>query len=242
MLKFIITILQVFVGVYCLGDIARKNSKFDAFLTLLETGYGQFNNKIQNACLKNGIAELKKIYGFFALFFFFIFIILSAFFPGSNEYMFICTTGFVFSLLGRGGISWWMQHKQVILSNAGITLLIIIFPFLLGLLERQSGVSLLKNNLEPLLNSLAQLGFVVNPDIGVWWLASILSVGLLLMVFILYISTWVLSVPIIFVSVLFTVTAISFSKLVNKISPGKAFNGLMVILFIVLTVINNYLL
>ena len=64
MLKATITILQILVGGYFLGNAIRQNPKFDAFLLIVENGYGGINDKLKDTRIREGVYKLGLMYGF----------------------------------------------------------------------------------------------------------------------------------------------------------------------------------
>lgn len=240
MLKAMETILEVIVGIYCLGNIARQNPKFDAFLILLEDGYGKINEKIKETSVKDGVQLLQKTYRFMVLIFFLLLLVGNSLSLNNEQYIFIFTIGFCISLLSFGGVSWCLQHKKMVSDNLWIALIIVISPFFLAFLESQSEMSLLDRFSKPLLNLLTQFGFFIDFNIGVWDLAFMISVILLVMIIVQYMFAWILSLPILLLSIIIVVLIINFAKLVNTFAPKKAFAGLIVVIFIFLIFLRNY--
>lgn len=240
MLKAIVFILQVIVGIYCLGNMARQNPKFDAFLILLEDGYGRVNEKVKETNVKDGVEFLKKIYGYMVLVFFLLLLIGNYLALNNEQYTFIFTIGFCISLLGLGGVSWCFQHKKMVAGNLRIVLLIVVSPFFLAFLESQSEVSLLGRFSEPLLNLLEQLGFSKDLNVETWTLAFMISAILLGMIIVQHVFAWGIFIPILLLNIIIVVLIINFAKLVNIFAPKKAFSGLMAAMFVFLMWLQYY--
>lgn len=242
MLKGIVTTLQVLVGVYFMGNIARQNPKFKAFIVVLEDRYGNLNNKIKDARLTEGIIFLQLIYGFVAIISAIMFFLMTYVVPEKENVKFLFSMGFVFGFIGWASVSWCMQHRKAISENAWIFLLMVVSPFALALLEKQSGISLIRYTLEPLFHLFKTMGFHVDIPTGIWSQAGILSCVLLFVVLMQYIFSWILSIPVLLITIFIVISMIFFARLVNLIAPEKSFPGFMIILFILLTVVQNYLL
>lgn len=242
MLKGIITTLQILVGIYFMGNIARQNPKFKAFIHVLEDGYGSVNNKVKDARLKEGIAFLQLIYGFVAIASAILFFVTAYAVPEQEKVKFICSMGFVFGFIGWASVSWCMQHRKAISENVWIFGLMVISPFAMALLERQSGVSMLGFTLQPLFHIINGIGFHLEPPTSIWSQAGILSCMLLFVVLMQYVFNWMLSIPVLLLTIAIVILMIYFARFVNVIAPDKSFSGLMMILFVLLTVVQNYLL
>lgn len=242
MLKGIVTVMQILVGVYFMGNIARQNPKFKAFIVVLEDGYGNVNNKIKDARLTEGIVFLQLIYGFVAISSAVIFFLTAYAVPEQENVKFICSMGFVFGFIGWASVSWCMQHRKAISENAWVFLLMMVSPFAMALLEKQSGISLIRYTLEPLFHIFKVMGFHVDLPTDIWSQAGILSCMLLFVVLMQYIFSWILSIPVLLLTIFIVISMIYFARLVNLIAPDKSFSGFMIILFILLTVVQNYLL
>lgn len=242
MLKGIVTTLQVLVGVYFMGNISRQNPKFKAFIVVLEDGYGNLNNKIKDARLTEGIVFLQLIYGFVAITSAIMFFLIAYALPEQENVKFLCSMGFVFGFIGWTSISWCMQHRKAISENTWVFLLMVVSPFVMALLEKQYGISLIRYTLEPLFHLFKTMGFNIDLPKGIWSQAGVLSCVLLVVVLMQYIFSWILSIPVLLITIFIVISMIYFARLVNLIAPEKSFPGFMIILFILLTVVQNYLL
>lgn len=234
MLKGTVIFLQVAVGIYLAGDIARQNSKFDAFLSLVENGYHNLNNRIRDAHIQEGMGLLRKLAGVCAVIFFGLLITVPRLSADPERY----SSLLIFCLFGAiavwGGLAWCMQHTKTLGGAGWMIFLTIVSPFAMALLEKQTGVPVLAPFLELLFYLCAKLGFPIDSLPGTWAMAFILCAFLIFALLVQYILTWIMAIPVMVLSVLAVVGVIHFAKMVNVIAPKKAFSGLMLVLFILL--------
>ncbi|UYU31459.1 hypothetical protein [Siccibacter colletis] len=237
MLKATVLFSQVVVGIYLAGDIARQNPKFDAFLSLVEDGYHNLNNRIKEAQIQEGMGLLRKLAGVCAFIFFLLLITVPRLSSDPEWY----STVFIYCFFGAiavwGGLSWCMQHTKTLGNAGGVICLTLVSPFALALLEKQTGIPVLAQFLGPLFYLFAKLGFPIDPLPGTWAMAFILCGFLIFALVVQYILTWAIAIPIMALSVLAVVGIIQFAKIVNVIAPKKAFSGLMIVIFILLGVV-----
>ncbi|QEU44079.1 hypothetical protein F3X94_23485 [Raoultella planticola] len=242
MLKAIVTILQILVGLYCLGHVIRQNPKFDAFLLVVENGYGGINNKLKDARLYDGICTLRLMYGFIG-FLAFLLIFLTPYLTSAPQpYLLICGACFIISIIGWGSISWCLQHNEILLDNILFLSIFLLSPFLMAFLEERTNTPLLWYPLESIFIMLHSMNIDIDPPRNIFIQACIFSATLVFFMFVQYLFNWLISIPVLLLTIFIVLLTSSFAKIVNLFFPKNAFAGLMAILFVMLIVIQNYLL
>lgn len=242
MLKATITILQILVGVYFLGNAIRQNPKFDAFLLIVENGYGGINDKLKDTRIREGVYKLGLMYGFLS-FLAFLMLFLTPYVASQSEpYFLMCSAGFIIGLIGWSSISWCLQHRKMLLENTWFWWLMPIFPFFLAFLEKQTGISILWCPLDSLFKLLNSMGVYIELPTSVWSQAFIFCAILIVFMLVQYLVMWCISIPVLIITILMVLLIVFFARLVNLIAPKTAFYGFMVILFVALILVQNYIL
>jgi hypothetical protein len=85
MLEFFLNIVQILIGVYWAGEVARQNPKIDSFVAQLESGYEKFNLSLKDTKIVEGLAALRRIYGWLAVATIIFFFAFSRFFASSLD-------------------------------------------------------------------------------------------------------------------------------------------------------------
>ncbi|WP_188694560.1 hypothetical protein [Silvimonas amylolytica] len=241
MLKPLFTIIQIIIGFYWAGDMARQNQKIDALVNHIEDGYGNFNEKLKDAKIIDSLFSLSRIYGFIAIFSFLLAIVLCKF-VGLNQknLAFLSLIG-IGSILGWYSIRWSLNHKKTAREFGGQALLMICGPLLAGALD------LLLHT--PFTQIFAEV-FYRFPLPFSWevpHLANPIVIGCatsLIFAFffgVYYLLTWLIAVPLAFVSASIVLLPVILARLIHSVTPRKPFVGLTLLVFTVVTLWSLYL-
>ena len=200
MLKLLLTLVQIIIGFYWAGDMARQNPRIDALVTHLENGYGNFNEKLKDAKIIGGLSALRSFYGWLAVAAFSLFFVLPKVIdPSPNFFGFLSLVG-LGSVFGWFSIKWCLNHRKTVREFGSQVSLMVFGPILIGAFDL-----LLQT---PFTQILAE-GFYRIPLPFGWevpHLTNPIAIGgaisLLFAVFfgLYYIITWLLTVPAAFAS------------------------------------------
>ncbi|WP_175856640.1 hypothetical protein [Burkholderia anthina] len=132
MLKILFVSLQVLIGYYWAGDMARQNPKINDFVAHLEDGYGNLNDRLKDVRVIEGLNALKNIYRYISILSIASFFILLKI-AGPNRLLgdYLSVIGMV-SLFGWFSIKWCINHKSAITGMWPHVGLMICGPVALG--------------------------------------------------------------------------------------------------------------
>lgn len=229
----LVALTTAFVAIYGMGSVARQNTKVDEALTLIECGYGSFNDRLKRACVHEGLKSLRKVYGWATVIVVVAFFILGRGVEANKALGSVLSIAFVASFLGWFSIQWSTEHKKELAKSAPLVV-IALGPLILGVFDFFSGTSWINTSAEPFYIAMAGTGLniphIENPAV----LGGIISAIFAISLAIFYLLTWLLVVPIAFASIALIALPIWFAKVVDLIAPKKAFPGFIMIVTVVL--------
>lgn len=231
MLKLLLNIVQIFIGIYWAGEVARQNPKVDSFVAQLESGYEKFNLGLNDTKIVEGLAALRRIYGWLAVATIIFFFAFSRFFAGSPRLGYLWSLSFIVSLFGWFSIKWCLDHKKTV-SEFGPQIALIVFgPLLMGVFDLLMGTpftQILSGPIQAMPNPWGdQLSLPANP-IG---FGAVLSLVLAVFFAIYYSVTWLLTAPAAFGSAILIAIPVFLARFVQAVWPRKPFFGFTVLLF-----------
>lgn len=231
MLKILCTCLQILIGFYWAGDMARQNPKINDFVAHLENGYGSFNNRLKDIKVIEGLNSLRKVYRYISIASIALFFILPRMI-GPNRMLagYLSTIGML-SMFGWFSIKWCVDHKSAITGIRPQVGLMIFGPIVLGASDVFLGTPFMAILSQPLYKIATISGFHVpqltNP-IAIGGSLSLVSAAFFL---IYYVITWLVAAPAAFLSAALILLPVAAARLIHTIAPRKAFVGLTFILF-----------
>ncbi|MGO4574100.1 hypothetical protein [Microvirga sp. 2TAF3] len=229
----LIALLTAFVAIYGMGSAARQHTKVDEVLTLIECGYGSFNNRLKRASIHEGLKSLKKVYGWATVIVVVAFFILGRSVEANKALGSVLSVAFVATFLGWFSIQWSTEHKKELAKSAPLVLAA-LGPLVIGAIDFVSGTSWINTSAEPFYTLMAGIGLNVphvnNPAV----LGGIISAIFAVSFAIFYLLTWLIVAPIAFASVALIALPIWFAKVVDLIAPKKAFPGFIMIVTVAL--------
>lgn len=235
MLKLILNIVQIIIGVYWAGDVARQNPKIDAFVAQLELGYDVFNQQVKDIKISEGLVTLRRLYGWTAIALAAVFFLAGRILGTSPKLGVIWSIVFLVSGFGWFSIKWCTEHKKTISQYGSQIALMVFGPLLLGSFDILMGTPFVQIIAEPF-NQIPsvvpwQFPHYTNP-IAV---GTVMSVILAAFFCVYYAITWVLSAPAAFLSAALVAIPVALARIVHAIAPRKAFFGFTVLIFSVAT-------
>jgi hypothetical protein len=231
MLKLTLNIIQILIGVYWAGEVARQNPKIDNFVAQLESGYGKFNQSIKDANIIEGLSALRKLYGWLAITAFVLLFVLGRFFATSPRLGYFWSVTFAICCFGWFSIKWCLEHKKTVAEFGPQVALIVFGPLWVGVFDLLMGTPFMQILSEPFQKIPNPWGFQFPTFTNPIAFGAVLS-GILTFFFAVYYAiTWFLTVPTSFVSALFIVVPVFLARFVHVIAPRKPFFGFTVLLF-----------
>ena len=222
MLKIALNCIMYLCAIYCIGDNIRRNPKIDAFLAALEGGYTRINQHLENATVRSGLAVMRKIYGWTSLVMFCVFAVLTYSLPSWKGAMDATSQLFMLTFMFWMSIKWAVDHKVTLIEHWKTYSLLISAPLLMGLCDTllDSGFT------RALVIPFAQ--FPLNLHIDITALPPLFIGGFysaLFLVFFVsyYLMTWVITTPVLIISVLTIAIPIIFCRLLAAIDREKTF-------------------
>ena len=235
MLKLLLTFVQIIIGFYWAGDMARQNSKIDALVTHLENGYGSFNEKLKDAKIVESLSALRSFYGWVSVSSFSLFFVLPKIIGSNpNFFGFLSLVG-IGSVFGWFSIKWCLDHRKTVREFGSQVLLMVFGPILIGAFD------LLLHT--PFTQILAE-GFYRIPLPFGWEVPHFTNpiaiggaISLLFAAFfgLYYIITWLLTVPTAFASATIVLLPVLLARLIHVVAPRKPFVGFTFVLFTAVT-------
>ena len=235
MLKLLLTLVQIAIGFYWAGDMARQNQKIDSLVTHLENGYGSFNEKLKDATITESLSVLRSFYGWIAVAAFSLFFVLPRITdPNASLYGFLSLVG-IGSVFGWFSIKWCLDHRKTVQEFGSQVSLMVFGPILLGAVDLLLQTPFTQILAEGFYRIPLPLGWEVphlsNP-IGI---GSAISLLVAAFVGLYYISTWLLTVPAAFASVTVVLLPVALARFIHTLAPRKPFVGFTFILFTLVT-------
>lgn len=236
MLKVALTLLVVLISVYWVGEKARRNTKIDAFLSVIEGHYASLNDRLEDVKIITGLRFLRRLYGWVSIFLFVCFFLVQRLFqPNSTNFLPLFWV-FAFTFMGWFSIKWVIDHKNTVSEFSRNNALMIFGPLLIGVFDLVFHTPFTGFFLLPLQQSAAALHFNF-PDISNP-LAIGGAVSLVFFAFFCfyYFLTWTVTVPVFLVSIFAVVLPIKFARLLAKIDRNNTFFWLTVFVMILISV------
>lgn len=235
MLKILFTFVQIIIGFYWAGDMARQNPRIDALVTHLENGYGSFNEKLKDAKFVESLSVLRSFYGWVAVAAFSLFFVLPKVIgPNPNFFGFLSLVA-IGSVFGWFSIKWCLDHRKTVREFSSQVSLMVFGPILIGAFD------LLLHT--PFTQILAE-GFYRLPLPFGWEVPHLTdpiaiggAVSLLFAAFfgLYYIIAWLLTVPAAFASATIVLLPVLLSRFIHAVAPQKPFVGFTFVLFTAVT-------
>ena len=230
MLKVLLTVVQIVIGFYWAGDMARQNPKVDTLITQLENGYGSFNEKLKDASIVEGLSMLRGLYGWVAVVALSMFFVLPQFIdPEPNFFSFLSLVGLV-SVFGWFSIKWCLDHGKTIREFGSHASLMVFGPILIGVFDlffHTPFTQILAGSFYRLSMSFSwEIPHLTNP-ISIGFAVSLLFA---VFVFLYYIITWLLAVPDAFASVAIVLLPVVLARFIYAVAPRKPFVGFTFVL------------
>lgn len=235
MLKLLFTVVQIIIGFYWAGDMARQNPRIDSLVTHLENGYGSFNEKLKDAKIAESLSALRSFYGWVAIAAFSSFFVLPKVIgPNPGFFGFVSLVG-VGSAFGWFSIKWCLDHRKTVREFGSQVSLMVFGPILIGAFD------LLFNT--PFTQILAEGFYGIPLPLG-WEIPHLTNpiaiggaISLLFATFfgLYYIITWLLTVPAAFASVSIVLLPVALARFIHTVTPRKPFVGFTFVLFTAVT-------
>ncbi|KVQ66899.1 hypothetical protein [Burkholderia territorii] len=231
MLKIFFASLQILIGFYWAGDMARQNQKINDFVAYLEDGYGNFNDRLRDIRVIEGLNSLKKFYLYISIASIVTFFIIPKI-VGPNHFLsgYLSSIGMA-SLFGWFSIKWCMDHKNAITGMRPQVGLMIFGPVILGVFDVIFGTSFMATLSQPLYKIATLVGINVphltNPVV----IGGCLSLVFAIFFLVYYMLTWLVAAPAAFLSAALVLLPVAAARLIHTVAPRKAFVGLTFILF-----------
>ncbi|RDK04609.1 hypothetical protein [Paraburkholderia lacunae] len=235
MLKLTLAFIQILIGFYWAGDMARQNPKINDFVAHLEDGYGSFNDRLKDIKVIEGLAALRKLYGYIAAISFVLFFVLPIL-VGANRLLagFISTVGMA-SVFGWFSIKWCMDHKKAVAEVGSQAGLLIFGPVILGAFDLLMGTRFMTILWESLSRIPAPAGFHIPYLTNPIAIGGCLSLLFAVFLAVYYLIAWVLTVPAAFFSAVLVLLPVAVARMVHTVAPRKAFVGFTLVLFTIAT-------
>jgi hypothetical protein len=232
MLKIFLNLILVVVAIYWAGDVARQNSRIDAFVAQLELGYGQFNQRLRDTTIIDGLTTLQRLYGWAAILTVASLFLFGRLFGGNGTVGIVWSSCFLISVFGWFSIRWCISHRRAATEYGSQVALLVFGPTLMGILDVLAGTPFTQLLAEP-------FGRIPNP----WgWenpvstanpmaLGAAMSLALAVFFAVYYVITWMLAIPAAFASAVLVALPVAVARFIHVIAPRKAFFGLTVVVF-----------
>lgn len=222
MLKILLNCIMYLCAVYCIGESIRRNPKIDAFLAALEGGYTRINTQLENTNVRSGLAVMRKIYGWSSIVTFGIFAVLTYLLPRWETAMTATSQLFILTFTSWMSIKWAVDHKATLLEHWKAHSLLLFGPLIMGLSDTLLDSSLTQALAVPL----TQLPPILRIDITT--LHPLLIGGLYSTLFLMcfisyYLMTWIITTPMLIISVLAITISINFARMLAAIDREKTF-------------------
>ncbi len=231
MLKILLAFVQIIIGFYWAGDMARQNQRIDELVTHLENGYGSFNKKLKDAKIAEGLSSLKKLYGWSTVLFFSMSFALPKFI-GSNPSFFSFPLLVSFgSAFGWFSIKWCLHHRKTVQEIGPQVLLMIFSPILLSAFDLLFKIPFIQIFAMSLYSIPLPFGWEIPHFTNPITIGCIFSLLFAIFFAFYYVTTWLLTAPAAFASVTIILLPVLFARFIHTIAPRKPFFGFTFVLF-----------
>lgn len=231
MLKLFLTLIQVLIGFYWAGDMARQNKRIDASVSLLEQGYGAFNERVKTAKLIDGLSMLRRFYGCAAVISSLVFFFVLRLLPPNQQFAQFLSTIVLISTFGWFSIKWCIDHKKTFEEVGSHIALGIFSPLLIGAFDLLLGTpftQILAQAFYSLPSTLiSNLPRLTNPIA----IGGAISLLFAILFAICYALTWLLSAPLAFASVAIVLLPVAMARFIDTLAPKRSFVGFTFVLF-----------
>lgn len=235
MLKLLLTLVQIVIGFYWAGDMARQNPRIDSLVTHLENGYGSFNEKLKDAKVTDGLLALRGFYGWVAVAAFSLFLVLPRFTgPNPSFFGFLSLVG-ISSVFGWFSIKWCLDHQKTVREFGSQVSLMVFGPILIGAFDLLFNTPFAQILAEGFYRIPLPLGWEVPQLTNPLAIGSAISLLFAAFVGIYYIITWLLTVPAAFASATIILLPVVLARFIHTLAPRKPFVGFTFVLFTLVT-------
>lgn len=231
MLKFTLSVIQILIGIYWAGDAARQNPKIDAFVAQLEGGYGAFNRQLQDVKIRDGLAVLRKLYGWLAIAATVMFFVAVRLAGPKTAFGTIWSAAFCMTVFGWFSIKWCMDHKKTVFEQGPHVALLVFSPFLMAAFDVLMGTHLMQILTEPLNRTPGPWSWSIPRSTHPMITGAILSAVTAGVFAVYYALIWVFAAPVAFCSAVLIGLPVALARFIHVIAPQKAFFGLTVVIF-----------
>lgn len=235
MLRLLLNLVQIVIAIYWAGDVARQNHKIDAFVAQLELGYGQFNQRLRDVKIVEGLAALQRLYGWVAIVTVASLILFGRLFGGNATAGLAWPSFFLVSVFGWFSIKWCINHRKAVFEYGPQVALLVFGPILMGVLDALTGTPFVQVLAEPFARIPNPWGWQVPRFTNPMALGALMSAVLAAFFGLYYVVAWILSIPAAFASAALVALPVALARIIHVIAPRKAFFGLTVLLFTVAT-------
>jgi hypothetical protein len=235
-----LVLIQVLIGFYWAGDMARQSSKIDTLVSGLEDSYGSFNTRLKDARVMTGLAALRRFYGWIAVVATITLLIFPSIIGPNQAFAGLASVALLMSILGWFSIKWWLDHKNTA-SEIGSRLALFIFlPLLIAIFD-----TILST---PFTHILADALYRIPllPDLSIPKLTSPLAIGSAISALFavgalfFYLLIWLMTAPIVFLSAVLIALPVLLARFIHTIAPRRAFVGLTFVASVVIAYLLVY--
>ncbi|WP_345977567.1 hypothetical protein [Sulfurimonas sp. HSL3-7] len=236
MTKLILNIIQMLIGIYWAGEVARQNKKVDDFVAQLEKGYQSFNQNLQETTISNGLIVLRKFYGWFAFVSLVMIFSMGALSIRNPELAYIFSLFLIGSCLSWFSIKWVTEHKKTISEIGPQAALFVFSPLLMGAFDFIFGTSFIPILTKSLANTSLPFGYEITQDMNPIVFSFMVTLLFVSVFAIYYLITWMLTTAIAFASTVVIAIPVLLARLIHIVWPKKAFFGFTVLIFAIVTI------
>ena len=231
MLKVLCVMIQVIIGFYWAGDMARQNPRIDSLVDHLERGYGSFNEKLKDAKIIDGLSALRAVYGWAAIGILISLVVTPKFLELSAAVFSWLSAACIGSAFGWFSINWCVNHSNTVRAFRGQGSIIIFGPILMGVFDQVFNTPFTQILAESSSQILMTLGWEIPQSTHSIVVGSVMSLILATFFGVYYLLAWLLTVPAAFVSAGLILLPVLFAKIVHAIAPKKPFAGFTFVIF-----------
>lgn len=234
-MKFFLVFIQSILAIYLAGELARQNTKVDAFISQVENNYDTWNERIRNLDVKKATIVLKKIYAVISIVITISFLVSSHFlseYKILNGYLSIASIFFIFLWVT---LQWYTVDKGV--SGFKYQFFIfIISPLVMAAFDFVTGSRFVWEMARIYYTIAYQLGF--NPPLidDPIFLGLIMALFGFVMIVLQYFYTAIISYPVAIFSIAIVATPIYFARIVHGFNPNNSFSGFALIISFVISI------
>ncbi|WPN98341.1 hypothetical protein [Pseudomonas sp. MUP55] len=227
MLKIILNCIMYLCATYCIGDKIRRNPKIDAFLTTIEGSYTRINEHLENATVRSGLELLRKIYGWACLAMFGLFLVVIRLFPEKSGAVLSFSQLFMLTFLFWFSIKWAVDHKATLTQHWKTHSLMVSGPILMGLLDTLLDTPFTQALVLPL-KQLPGTWYSTVASFHPLIIGALYSSLCFASFLVYYMMTWIITTPMLILSVVTIIIPIQFARLLAIIDRENTFLWLAV--------------